>query len=571
MKIQLSKLAALAALIVLSGCGGGASSGTTTSTTSSTTSSAASAADFPSGVSGSSPTSLSSSSTTTVVAKVPFFRSIKDWGKTLIASLLEQDAATFNKVLVAAVPISSADAASPSMIPESVAMDDYIAQVAAGTAIPTSANLSLNAFFGMYTSATCYGPQVAYASHDNGTGTSPLPGGDTGMWLARESNQTTGKPCSAAQLDALMKPLKQRINATFIFAARMRALASTSMPVSGSSTDVTTSVNTFFQGILPTGVTGTVSSATISNALGVYTYTVEASGTSSAKTQKIVMKIVHDGTVSATFSGLASYVTYDSSNSCTPLSGIGTGTKINAGTVRYSKTSSTAMNLSSREAVYCLSGTLTSTLSDYVAVDSVGELDSTKTACSGTCTGQNAKGWIQDGTGFKRVGASYDPATHEGNFKFAWQAGILDSNSRMFAMNVAYNTTTLARTGKAFFGFSGAMNPQTADSTPTDLKGMICNWAGPGNSHTANNLFQYQEISLPSTASDWDITTSKIAYAPTNSCNSTATMQFDVNADTTLGATEGNSITNSLDTLDAGKTTVQATIEGRGFVNPTLY
>jgi hypothetical protein len=228
------------------------------------------------------------------------------------------------------------------------------------------------------------------------------------------------------------------------------------------------------------------------------------------------------------------------------------------------------MNMSSRESVYCLSGALTSTISDYAAIDVNGELDPTKTACP-ACTGQDAAGWIQEGSGFKRFGATYNPTTREGNYKFAWQAGLLDGYSRMFAMNVAYDSILFVRTGKAFFGFSGAMNPQSPDATPTDLKGMICNWAGPGNSHAPSNLFQYQEITLGGGAADWNIVTSKIGYAPTNSCNSSATMQFDVNADGTLTSAEGNNVTNNLDTLDAGMLTVQATMVGRGFTNPTLY
>ena len=79
---------------------------------------------------------------------------------------------------------------------------------------------------------------------------------------------------------------------------------------------------------------------------------------------------------------------------------------------------------------------------------------------------------------------------------------------------------------------------------------------------------------MSSTASDWDFATgtgtNKISYAPTVGCSSSATMKFDVNADGTLGATEGNSITTDLDVVDSTKS-VQETIEARGFVNPALY
>ena len=99
------------------------------------------------------------------------------------------------------------------------------------------------------------------------------------------------------------------------------------------------------------------------------------------------------------------------------------------------------------------------------------------------------------------------------------------------------------------------------------MLGMTCNWAGPGNSHTPNGNFQYQALSLAYGATAWAIDTSKITYAPTNSCSSSATMEFDVNADTVLGATEGNSVTADLDTRGASPS-VAAALIARGFNVP---
>lgn len=414
-----------------------------------------------------------------------------------------------------------------------------------------------------------------------------LPGGDTGLWTAREGDQTTGKPCSAAQLNALMDPVKKRINATMIFGARMRALAraGSGMPALGASVDLTTQVNTFFQSLMPTGVTGAVSSASISNKAGVYTYSVVASGTKTVGaitiTKKIVLKVVHDGTA-ANFSGTAAYATYDShqmgtppvANSCTPKGGTaGSGTKIEAGTLRYVKSSSTAMQISAREALYCLNGNdtaLTTTFSDYLSLTSDGELDPTKDE---NTTG-NSLGWIQAGTGFKRLAADYNPETGAGNYKFAWQAGVNDRYSRMFAMNIAYNSATEARTGHAFFGFSGPMKPATTDTSPTALKGMICNWAGPSATQTIADSFQYQRITLSATATDWDIDSAtgsnKIAYAPTNSCSSTNTVFSSTSADIWSG-TPGKGSTSDLRAKGASDSSVQAAIEGIGFTNPSLY
>jgi len=574
--------------LFLAGCGGGSSSSSTSSTT---TTASSTSASYPEGVSGASPTSVASASDTTT-ASLPIQRRIRDWGIALAESIRTRDVEMFKQVTFAAIPTGTAWAA-PARVPEGAAFNEFLSKVTAGTVIPNSQNLDLNAFFVNYAKADCYGPQVLYSGHPDGTPTGgTLPGGDTGMWLARDGNQTTGVPCSAAQFRALMQPVKKRINSTLIFGARMRALAGTALPTTGNTLDLTADVNTFYQTLLPTGITGAVTSASITNNAGSYTYTVIATGSGSGGgitvTKKILVKVVHNG-ASANFNGVASYATYSSHtsnpvgvNACTPLGGVAnSGKKIDVGTVRYSKASSSEMNVSAREAIYCLAGNesnLTSTLSDYVALNSAGELDQTKTACTNSCTGADAKGWIQEGTGFKRFGSTYNPVTHEGNYKFAWQAGIADSHSRMFAMNMSYNSTTEVRTGQAFFGYSGAMNPQSTDSTNSDLKGMICNWAGPGatiGSHTPNNYFQYQRITLGASSGDWDISSATnsnlITYAPTNSCSASGSLNFDVDANGVLTSGEGSTVTNGLDTLDSGKTSVQATIEGRGFTNPTLY
>ena len=582
--MKLSTLFLAIVSFFLVACGGGSSS--TSSTSGTTTSSLA--ATYPEGVAGTSPTSVSDSSGT-VVAQLPLNRRIKDWGLAYVELVRNQDLNSLKRLAFLTIPMNNAWAA-PARVPEASTVGDFISRVAAGTAIPSSTNLDLNAFFADYSRANCYGPEVRYTNHAQDGSSGRLPTGDLGMWLAREGNQTTGVPCSAAQFRALIEPVKKRINSTLIFGARMRALAGTSMPASGSSLDLTSDVNTFYQTLLPTGVTGSVSSASISNSGGTYTYTVIANGSASAGggitvTKKIVVKVVHNGT-SSNFNGLASYATYSSHttnpvgvNLCTPLGGVANaGKKIDVGTVRYSKTSATEMNVSAREALYCLNGNdsaLTAALSDYVALTSAGELDQTKTACINSCVGADAKGWIQEGTGFKRFGSTYEPSTYDGNYKFAWQAGIGDSHSRMFAMNMSYNSVTQVRTGQAFFGFSGAFNPQSTDSTNSNLKGMICNWAGPGNTQTPNNYFQYQRITLTASATDWDISSAAnsnlISFAPTNNCAVSGTMNFDVDANGTVGAGEGATVTNGLDTLDSGRTSVQATIEGRGFTNPTLY
>ena len=151
----------------------------------------------------------------------------------------------------------------------------------------------------------------------------------------------------------------------------------------------------------------------------------------------------------------------------------------------------------------------------------------------------------------------------------------------MFVASVAYNSQSDTRTGKAAFGFSGAMN-QAGDATSADLKGMICNWAGPGPAHNPATSFQYQRITLASDSSTWAIDSAtgananKIDYAPVNSCGmkSGSSMTFTPYRATAAGAEvsvgQRSNRANGLDTIDAGKT-VQKTIEGRGISAPSNF
>jgi len=554
-------------VLLLGACGGGSSDSTASTSTSIT-------ASYPEGVSGSSPTAVADSSSTTITASadMPLHRKFTDWLDALTGAISERNGAQFLRTLQAALPFGHAIAA-PTKIPEGRLIAAYISEIAAGTKTPTIANMGFESFFKSYTRADCFGPQVSYAAHDNwtsGTGQSGnLPSGDVGIWLSRNGDQTTGRPCSAAQLDALVNPIKQRINGSMMLSARMRALAIAAggLPASGATVDVTTGMETLYQALLPTATTGSVSSATVSNASGVYTYTYIAVATGSSKNKKIVIQMVHDGT-STNYTGRLTFAS-TGGESCTQANGGASGVKTSVGSVRYIKVSSTETRLSARSSNVCVAGTrdnVTSTFSSYVALTTDNEVDPSVIETA------NVKGWTQEGSGFNRYAATYDPSTLAGNYKYAWQAGIGDDKSRMFAMVVTRNSTTEELSAKAFFGFSGAMTDTTTGST--NLKGMICNWAGPGNSHTPGNNFQYQSIKLSATATDWDLASGaasdKITYAPTVSCSSTATMRFDVNSDSTLGATEGNSVTNNLDVIDTSKT-VQETIEARGFVSPVLY
>lgn len=574
MKNRIVYVAVLGALVSMYGCGGGSSSSSTTSSTSST----AASNSFPTGVSSASPTSLSASGGT-VVASLSWPRRLHDFALALYESVREGDNDKFSRVLLAAAPFSSGYAA-PAKLPEGQAMANYIQDVAAGNAIPDRNVLNLDTFFSKEGRSNCYGPAIGFLNHDDAPGNSGrAPGGDTGIWLSREGDQTSGKPCAAAQLDTLVNPIKRRTNATLLFGARMKALAGSNMPSAGNTVDLTNQVNEFFQTLLPTNTTGSVTSASIRNDSGVYTYLVETTSNVSipnlgTKKMYVLTKVVHDGN-SENFNGVVSYFSAHTGNVCGSNN---EGVKADVGTMRYVKASAIEMNMAAREATYCTSEpTLGADFTKFAALTSSGELDPTKTGSAIGNPGQEispiSTGWAQQGQGFKRFASTINPLTHEGNYKFTWQAGVGDSHSRMFAMNIAYNSTTEVRTGQAFFGFAGAMTDTSEGST--NLKGMICNWAAtPNPTHNPNNLFQYQKIVLANGSNDWDFSTdigsNKISYAPTNSCNSSANMRYDVMVNNAFDQTKGGSVTNDLDRADSGKT-VQQTIEARGFKNPNYF
>ena len=556
--------------IVVSGCGGGSSSSSTTSPITPLATDV-----YPTGISVSSPTTLATSSGT-IVAKlhIPWQQRLGDWWDHLSQSLKNRDASQIAVALHPIVPISSAHAA-PLKIIEGLNIANYRESVLSGRAIPSATTLPLGGFFKSYTAASCYGPQVKYLNHNNGTDASPalLPGGDTGMWLDRNGDQVTGTPCAAAQLSALLDPVKSRANASLILGARMvaLALAGTGLPAASSSSSLTTSFQTYIDTIVPSGTVANVTLAGITNnGSNSYTYQWRVSFTQGTKVNWLAVNLTHTKTSSG-FEGLLQYATSDLSANNQATANCATTKKLAVvGTLRYTKTSATVVNFSSREAPYCVTNAsdIVTNFGTWIALDSNNELDPTKT------TDSNAKGWHQDGGGFKRFATSYNPSTGAGDYLFAWQAGTLDANSRMFSVNSTYNSTTEARAIKAFFGFA----PNMATSTnPGQMGVLICNWAGPGNNQNpSHKLFQSQNLSLSSTATDWTFPTSasvdsKIKYAPTNNCNSTGTMTYDVDANGTLAAGEGSSVTNSLDGLTGTNTSVFAEITSRGFTIPTLY
>ncbi len=537
---------------------------------------------YPSGVAVASPTAVVASNSTVVAStNLPMMKRFGDWWDAVRDGVLTGDSSRLARAFQPLLPFGTAYAA-PTRIPESLHVADYIGRVLAGTAVPDATTLPLGGFFRSYTAANCYGPRVAYALHDDSS-TAPkesggLPGGDVGMWLDRNGDQATGTPCAAAQLGALMLPVKSRANASLMLGARMvaLALAGSGMPTTATSKSLTSEFQTFMNGVMPSGTTAIVTLAGITNnGSDSYTYQWRVSFTGGGQTRWLVVKLTHTKT-STGFEGLLQYGSSELNQVASRRDSCGASDfTADIGTLKYKKLSATSeIQFSVREAPYCVTNSdeLVTDFSTFVALNGDGELDPTKTTAS------QANGWDQVGGGFKRFAANFNAGTGAGNYLFAWQAGIEDSHSRMFAVNGSYNSTTEQRDLKAFFGFA----PNMATTTnPGNLGALICNWAGPGNSHSpSHNRFQSQTLKLTSSATDWEFhtdaaTSSRVRFAPTNSCTlaggSSMTYGQDLDQDNLLDAVEVETATTALDTLTGSNTTVFGEITSRGFTLPSMY
>jgi hypothetical protein len=364
---------------------------------------------------------------------------------------------------------------------------------------------------------------VLYQGHPDWVAGNPpkdgtLPSGDVGIWTAVDT--ATEWACAAAQLDARMDGVALRSNTSLMTLASLINVANSagkSLPAVGATVDLKTEMNVAFSPDV------TFTTATISQPVaGSYSYSVAFSFTHSSGTRNAEIRLSHaPGASKNEYSGLLTYAVTRGGSDLQNCNGKALGT-VDVGTLKYTRSSRTAMTLVQREGNYCGVGTATPLATSYASFSSDGQLDPLG-KWSGT------KGWANN---FNRFGAVYDPTTLKGNYTFGWQAGDLDSNSRVFNIGLNYNATTEARDGEAYFGYGDDI----ASSTGT-IKGFICNWAGPGNSHTLKDYAQRQNISFNDSTGKWRPTSeatssSNITYAPTNSCEvaSGTTFYYDKNA-----------------------------------------
>jgi len=499
-----------AILLGLSGCGGGGGSSSTPSAA------IDGAAVFPAGLAVDSPVGMENTSATLAhAAPVARFRA-------LAMALAQGDLRAAGHAASQLLPMADAQAAA-SRSPRYLKSANAVNALLTGAVAPR-AGVGFNAdkFLKTPVNAGCYGPSVLYQGHPDWVAGTPaadgtLPSGDVGIWSTVDT--ATDWACAAAQLDARMDGVALRSNTSLMTLASLINVANTagkSLPAVGATVDLKAEMNVAFSPDV------NFSKAEISQVVaGSYSYSVAFSFTHSSGTRNAEIRLSHaPGAGKNEYSGLLTYAVTRGGSDLRNCSGKALGT-VDVGTLKYTRSSRTAMTLVQREGNYCGVGTATPLATSYASFSSDGQLDP-----AGKWSG--TKGWANN---FNRFGAVYDPTTLKGNYTFGWQAGDLDSNSRVFNIGLNFNATTEARDGEAYFGYGDDI----ASSAGT-IKGFICNWAGPSNNHTLKDYFQRQNISFNDSTGKWRPTgeaasSSNITYAPTNACTSAGgTFYYDKNA-----------------------------------------
>ncbi|MDK2593744.1 hypothetical protein [Pseudoalteromonas obscura] len=376
----------------------------------------------------------------------------------------------------------------------------------------------IGSFYRNSVNADCFGPQVAYQGHpdatDPSTSSGTLPTGDLGLWLASAKN---GNACAVAQTNSQLRAVRERSRMALMTLASMVSAAiddGAGLPSEGSSVDLTTQMNS--KGLADI----TFSSANIELTSGVWQYSIDLTYTVSGSDYEIMMSMMHTPGSSATnYTGLLNF----SVEGEVGVAGIefpGGNCSQNArtlvGSLAYERNGE-QMSLQSRSAVNC-GHSIAGAFNSDQQVDVKNKYHST----------DNSDGWSEN---FAIFGADFNLTSLAGDYAYVWQAGVNDSHSRI--LNIGFNDATLEN-GEAHFGYGTDI-----DETSGLVQGFICNWAGPGNSHSLQEFTQRQFFEFDSSTNVYLGTDHRanIEYAPTNSCgyDGSGSFVFDIDASGVLG------------------------------------
>jgi hypothetical protein len=405
-------------------------------------------------------------------------------------------------------------------------------------------------FLTQETDADCYGPTLAYEAHPDATSSaSPdydgsLPSGDVGIW---NSTATSGHACAAAQLNSRMAGIRDRSLAALSGLASMICAANSAgitLPTNATE-DLTAEMNAL-------AVTDTTFySATIthddSSGSDEWSYEMDIMYAPGSDTHGIIVLMTHiPGSSVGEYQGRVSMRINDtkSGGNC-PSADV-----TRNGSLLYNRTAS-AMEVEVRSGEFCESA-------------SDGMVDGLVDASLKYDASTNPTGW---GNNFSVLTANFDPSTMEGDFAYSWQAGPNDANTRVINIRTTEDATNVLPAAETFVGYGADI-----DGSDGGIDGFICNWAGPNNSHTTQDLAQYQAMEFDTGTSLYTVLDEDITYAPTTSCDydGAGSFTYDSDGDGSVDTDPTLAVSNDLQALtDADTNGAFDEIEATGFAVPT--
>lgn len=369
--------------------------------------------------------------------------------------------------------------------------------------------------------ATCYGPSLYYLSHPDSIAEGiintdgNLPGGDLGIWDETEGGT---EACAAAQLNMKVNNIAGLVDSIIFTMASLKCVAeanSLELPAAGSSLDLTDEVTTAYS---TNSIGLTVSAVAIARESNdadgneVYVSTIAgtfASPASASVTETMSCRLKHiptnddntfyKGKISCTMSESTS----SASGNCAQFATAG---QTQAFSIAYEKSSATSLSYELNSGNFCGANA-----DPYVSSTNY-TVDRTKVASA-----TDTDGW---GNNFNFARFTVNPSTGAGDFHFGWQAGMGDGWTR--SMNGSVTSSGTTTTGTLYFGF-GPDIAGTAD--PATLNGMFCNWAVAGSAthDTIAATKVSRQVITQNSSGIFEVTSSNITYAPTNSCDSAGT------------------------------------------------
>lgn len=370
----------------------------------------------------------------------------------------------------------------------------------------------------------CYGPTLDYQDHPDALDSNDdgeLPSGDLGIWvetLPQDASSGESEACAAAQLNSRMQGIEPRVTASLMVLAAIKAQY---------DEDGTTDIGD----LLPEGISQTDASLAVSDDELTtdyeleFSYDIDGAGTLGT----ISVELVHYEAADDEYDneGILHIFVEDqfTGGNC----GTGLNDIVRYLSVHYRQTTENQLVLQAREASYCAE--TTGVFAETASTDNA--------SVSGYVLDPDTA-WADN---FSVFTAEFDPTPDsegelEGRFTYVWQAGNGDSHSRILDVGLSIGSG-----GESWFGFGDRVQTVADASSFGIIEGMICNWAGPGGSHTLQPYAQRQHLTLSTDAGFYipsNSAASDITYAPTNSCQyeGTGTFIYDRNLDDVLDAND---------------------------------